>query len=176
MKQKRDSNNFISVILNKIELASNFHQRVQLAITSKTILKHCRLVFYLRRRHNELFLYIRLKKDGFCSIGERHKFFLDLYKLVPSIKLDSTKGHYIGCILPITQDTKEDLIYFLKLTSLLSKPEDFYSKNTKLYRTFTNYITTSNIPIHIGILWDKFLDLRCYDIYKTLTDIGEKKC
>lgn len=173
-KQKRDRNNFIPTILSKIELASNFHQRVQLAITSRVILNHCKLVFYLRRRHNDLFLYTRLKSDGFGNIVERHNLFLDFYKLIPNLKLDSTKGHYIGWILQLTQDTKDDLIYFLKLISLLSKPKDFYVKDTKIYKSFFNYPEKSEIPVHIQITQSRFLDLRCYDLYKTLTDIGEK--
>ena len=174
MKEKRDRNNFIPTILSKIELASNFHQRVQLAITSRVILGHCKLVFYLRRRHNKLFLYIRLKSDGFCSVGERHKFYLDIINLIPNLKIDSIKGHYKGWILSLTEETKEDLITFLKFISLLSKPKDFYVKNSKIYKSFFNYQETSSIPIHIQITWNKLWNLKCYDLYKTLTDIGEK--
>ena len=42
---KKDKNNFINIILNKIMLAQNFSQRVDLTITRKRILNHIMLSF-----------------------------------------------------------------------------------------------------------------------------------
>lgn len=168
---KRDNNNFISVILSKIELAKNFHQRVQLAITSRRILRHTYLVFYLRRRYKKLYFYTRLKSDGFGNKKERHNLFRDIVKLIPELQIDGVQGHYKGFIIEITECTKESLILFLKLVALLSKPKDFYVKDTKIYKSFYNYINTSDIPIHIQITQSKFKELTCYDLVQTLLEI-----
>lgn len=169
--RKRDKNNFIPTILSKIELANNFHQRIDLAITRRVILSHVHLAFYIRRRHNTIYLYMRVCKEGFGSRTRLHQFYVDLTRLIPTLKLEGTQGHYKGCILEIKNETKDDLVYLLKLISLLSKPKDFYVKDTKIYKSFLNYTNTSSIPIHLQITQSKFLDLKCYDIYKTLTEI-----
>lgn len=169
--RKRDKNNFIPTILSKIELAYNFHQRIDLAITRRVILKHIHLAFYIRRRHNTIYLYMRVCKEGFGSRTRLHQFYVDMTRLIPALKLEGTQGHYKGCILEIKEETKDDLIYLLKLISLFSKPKDFYVKDTKIYKSFFNYRPTSTIPIHLQITQSKFLDLKCYDIYSTLSEI-----
>lgn len=169
--RKRDKNNFIPTILSKIELAYNFHQRIDLAITRRVILNHVHLAFYIRRRHNTIYLYMRVCKEGFGSRTRLHQFYVDITRLIPTLKLEGTQGHYKGCILEIKNETKDDLVYLLKLISLLSKPKDFYVKDTKIYKSFFNYTNASSIPVHLQITQSKFLDLKCYDIYKTLTEI-----
>ena len=115
---KKDKNNFINIILNKITLAQNFSQRVDLTITRKRILNHIMLSFYLRRRYNTLILYIR-PVDKFGSITERHKFYKDFKLLIPILKFEGTKGHYKGFLLTIGNETKNDLRWLVKLRSLL---------------------------------------------------------
>lgn len=171
--RKRDKNNFIPTILSKIELAYNFHQRIDLAITRRVILGHIHLAFYIRRRHNTIYLYMRVCKEGFGSRTRLHQFYVDITRLIPTLKLEGTQGHYKGCILEIKNETKDDLVYLLKLISLLSKPKDFYVKDTKIYKSFFNYKPTSTIPVHLQITQTKFLDLKCYDIYKTLSEIKQ---
>lgn len=173
-KIKRDKNSFIQVILSKIELAQSFHQRIALSITSKRILNHVVLKFYLRKRYNKLFLYIRLF-DKFSNRNERHKFYLDLPKLIPALALTSIKGHYTGWLLELTPENKPQLIKLLKLIVLLANPKDFYRKFQKTTYSYFNYPETSQVPIHFNIKKETLLDLRCYDLFKTLEDI-EKRC
>ena len=174
MKSTRDKNNFISIILNKIALAKNFHQRCAFTLTEKRILNHITLKFYIRRRYNDLYLYIRMSKHNFGSIVECHKFFIDIYNLFPQLYLESTQGHYKGWLLKINQDTEDTLISLLKLISLLSRPKDFYVKDTKLFKSYVNYRHTSSIPVHLRFTQVKLLDLRCYDLIKTLyTEVKE---
>lgn len=172
-RKKRDKNNFIQVILSKIELAQNFHQRIALSITSKSILNHVTLKFYLRKRYNNLYLYVRAL-DNFGSITARHQMYLDFKTIIPEIELESTKGHYTGLILQLTVETRPSLIRFLKLIAILASPKDFYVKKLKATRSFMNYTETSQTPIHFNISELKLLDLKCYDIYKTLEDIKPK--
>ena len=166
-KIKRDSNNFISIILNKITLAKNFHQRVALAITSRRILNHITLKFYLRRRYKELYLCIR-PLGKFATILSKHTLLHDFLKLFKSLEMESTQGHYKGWILKLTDETNEDLINLLKLIAVLSHPKNFYSKETKIYKSFFNYPNTSAIPIHIRFTRAQLLYLRNIDLIRYL--------
>lgn len=176
VKRTRDPNNFINIILNKIELAKHFHQRVALSITSKTILNCCTLKFYIRKRHNELYLYTRIL-GNFGSIKQRHLFMKELAYLC-SQDLESTKGHLTGLILHLTGETKDALIDYFKLISLLARPKDFYKKQTKIYTSYFNYPEKSNIPIHIRITNSNIEKLHSFNnnslIYDTLNNIGPK--
>ena len=171
---KKDKNNFINIILNKITLAQNFSQRVDLTITRKRILNHIMLSFYLRRRYNTLILYIR-PVDKFGSITERHKFYKDFKLLIPSLKFEGTKGHYKGFLLTICNETNNDLILLLKLISLFSRPKDFYTKNSKVFKSFFNYVNTSLIPIHLRFTNKQLSELTCGDIILLLNSIEEQK-
>lgn len=173
IKRKRDKNNFIQVVLSKIELAQEFHQRIALSITSKVILNHVTLKFYLRKRYDNLYLYIR-PFDNFGSITVRHQMFLDFKTIIPELQLEATKGHFTGLLLQLTPETKPSLIRFLKLVAILANPKDFYIKKLKTTRSFTNYTEASQTPIHFNISELILLDLKCHDIYKTLEDIKPK--
>ena len=170
-KEKRDRNNFINIILNKIALAKNFHQRVALNITSKRVLRHILLKFYLRKRHNELFLFIRVAENKFGNRSELHKFFKDIVELVPELKISSTQGHYNGWILHLIPENEESLVNTLRLISLLATPKDFYQKSTKIYRSYYNYVESSRIPIHIRLTHSLIDNLQCIDLKDFLTKV-----
>lgn len=176
VKRIRDPNNFISIILNKIELAKHFHQRVTLSITSKSILNCCTLKFYIRKRHDELYLYTRIL-GNFGNTKQKHLFIKELAYLV-SQDIESTKGHFTGIILHLTDETKDVLIDYLKLIALLARPKDFYKKQTKIYTSYFNYPEKSNIPIHIRITNINLEKLMNFNhdslIYATLNSIGLK--
>lgn len=146
---KKDKNNFINIILNKVILARDFHQRVALSITSKSILNHVVLKFYLRRRYNNLYLYTRIQ-DNFSNKTERHNFYRDLKVLIPELVIEGKKGNYTGLTLDVTY-TNESLVQYLKLIAMFARPQDFYRTLKKDSISYTNYITTSKIPIHINI-------------------------
>lgn len=165
---KRDRNNFISIILNKIALAKNFHQRVALSITSKRVLTHIKFKFYLRRRYKKLYLYIRVI-DNFGNTQVRHQFIKDIVTLIPKLRIVSLKGHFTGWIIQITEENQESLILFLKLTSLLSTSKDFYAKKSKVYLSFYNYCDASSIPIHIKFTNKLIEAVRNVDLYNYLT-------
>lgn len=148
VKRKKDPNNFINIILNKISMAQNFSQRVALTITKKRILTHVMLRFYLRRRFKRLYLYIRCD-DNFRNRVERGRFYRDMKLLVPSLEIEGTHGHYTGFILELCNETNNDLILLLKLISLFSKPKDFYVKDSKVFKSIFNYVESSKIPIHL---------------------------
>ena len=147
--KRKDKNNFITIILNKVILARDFHQRVALSITSKSILNHIVLKFYLRRRYNNLYLYTRIQ-DRFSNKTERHNFYRDLKILIPELEIKGKKGSYIGLILNVTY-TNESLVQYLKLIAMFARPQDFYKVSKKDSISYANYITTSKIPIHINI-------------------------
>lgn len=176
VKRKRDPNNFISLILNKISLASAFHQRVALSITSKVILNCCTLKFYIRKRHDELYLYTRIL-GSFGNIEQRHLFIKELAYLC-SQDIESTKGHFTGLILHLTENTRDALINYLKLIALLAHPKDFYKRCTKIYTSFFNYPESSSIPIHICITNSNIEKLFNFNfnslIYDTFNSIGAK--
>lgn len=169
VKKKRDPNNFINVITNKLMLAKDYHQRIALSITTKRILNHIELKFYIRKRQDDIFLYTRLK-DKFGNKTERHRFVKDIVNLVPNLKADGKKGHYTGWILKITDDTSS-LVYFMKLISLLSRPKDFYVKYGINSISFYNYPETSTTPIHLVITNTKLKHLQTFDLINTLTEI-----
>lgn len=164
---KRDKNNFISIILNKIILASNYSQKCNLSITSKLICNHIRFKFYLRRRYKQIYLYTRFT-DNFGNIQQRHEFYRDLQILIPNIEIESIKGHYTGLV--INTSHPETLHLFLKLISLLSNPKDFNVKKTKIYKVFHNKLCASNIPIHIHFTHTQLNQLKCYDLIRILID------
>ena len=57
---------------------------------------------------------------------------------------------------------------------MLAHPEDFYVKETKLYRSYFNYPETSHTPIHFNFTRQKLLDLHCHDLlYCLYTDVKE---
>lgn len=163
---KRDSNNFISLILSKIELARNFKQRIALTITCKRILGHITLKFYLRKRHKKLYLFIR-PTDNFGNIQQRHKFYLDIKRLLPDVTIESIKGHYTGFTIDIFEHY-ETVIQMLKLISLLSRPKDFYKKETKVFISYYNYQESSVTPIHIRFTHTELKQLECSDLLNTL--------
>lgn len=171
---KRDTNNFISIILNKIMLARHFKQRVALSITSRTVLKSIKLKFYLRKRYKKLYLYTRVIKSNFGNSKNQLNFLNDLILLVPELELESTQGHYKGLILDVTQDS-DSLYYYLKLIAYLSKPETFYKRVYKIYTSLYNYEHTSITPIHIQITNTKLNQLKCIDIIETLNTTGDFK-
>jgi len=171
---KKDKNNFINIILNKVSLAQHFHQRVALTITKRRILNHIMLRFYLRRRFKTLYLYTRLD-DKFGSKTERHNFYKDIRSLIPSIKVEGTQGNYTGFILELCNETNNDLILFLKLISLLSKPQDFYVKKSKVFQSYLNYTDSSKIPIHLRFTVKQLEQLTCGDLKILFNSITEVK-
>lgn len=174
VKRKRDRNNFIQVILSKIALARDFKQRIALTITSKVILRHVTLRFYLRKRYNDLYLFICLK-DGFGSITERHRFYKDFVSLIPQLRTEGIKGHYTGFTLLLNSNSNDSLVLLLKLISLLSHPEDFYCKDTKIYKSFFNYPETSQTPIHLNFTLTKLKQLQCFDLYDFMFNVVKSK-
>lgn len=171
-KRTRDHNNFINIILNKIALARNFHQRIALSITSKSVLNHIVLKFYLRRRYSKLYLYTRVQ-GNFATVLERHSFIRDINKLT-NIDIESTKGHLSGFILDTTEDESK-LTEFLKLVSVLSHPNEFYKKINLTSVSYINYPETSKIPIHINITNNILNNLSNSEIIRVLTQEITKK-
>lgn len=172
--KRKDSNNFINIILNKISLAQIFSQKVALSITKRKILKHVTLKFYLRRRYKTLILYVRVD-DRFRNKGERGNFYRDLKLLIPDIKIEGTQGHYKGFGLKLCSDTNESLILLLKLISLFSKPKDFYVKNGNIWKSYFNYVESSKIPIHFRITNSLLSQLKNEDIIELFDSILEEK-
>lgn len=171
MSKTKDKNNFINIILNKIELAKNFHQRVALSITSKVIMDCITLKFYLRRRYQKLFLYTRFHKCSLGNVSNKHQLINDIKTLVPDLSIESTKGHHLGFILELNNDTKDALIQFLKIIAVLASPKDFYVKDTQVYKSFWNYRHTSSIPIHLQITQSLFRTLKSTDLIYQLLEI-----
>lgn len=169
-KRKRDSNNFINLIISKIELASRFHQRIAMNITSKRILKYITLKFYIRKRYKKLFLYTRAT-GNFSSITELHNLYRDFKTIIPELIIEGKQGHYTGWVLPIDNSNPESLTKYLKLISLLGNTKDFYSKQTQIYRCFYNYQGSSHIPVHLNIT-NKIIDsLQFCDLIETLKGV-----
>lgn len=173
MPKTKDKNNFITIILNKIELAKNFHQRVALSITSKVIMNCITLKFYLRRRYRKLFLYTRLQKCSLGNVSNRHQLINDIKTLVPELSIESTKGHHLGFILELNNDTKDALIQFLKIIAVLAGPKDFYVKDTQVYKSFWNYQHTSSIPIHLQITQSLFRTLKSANLIYYLSEVQQ---
>lgn len=173
MPKTKDKNNFINIILNKIELAKNFHQRVALSITSKVIMNCITLKFYLRRRYQKLFLYARLQKCSLGNVSNRHQLINDIKTLVPELSIESTKGHHLGFILELDNDTKDALIQFLKIIAVLASPKDFYVKDTQVYKSFWNYQHTSSIPVHLQITQSLFRTLKSADLIYYLSEVQQ---
>lgn len=173
MPKTKDKNNFINIILNKIELARNFHQRVALSITSKVIMNCVTLKFYLRRRYQKLFLYTRFQKCSLGNVSNKHKLINDIKTLVPDLSIESTKGHHLGFILELDNDTKDALIQFLKIIAVLASPKDFYVKDTQVYKSFWNYRHTSSIPIHLQITQSLFKTLKSADLIDYLSEVQQ---
>lgn len=173
MPKTRDKNNFITIILNKIELAKNFHQRVALSITSKVIMNCITLKFYLRRRYQKLFLYTRFQKCSLGNVSNKHKLINDIKTLVPDLSIESTKGHHLGFILELNNDTKDALIQLLKIIAVLTSPKDFYVKDTQVYKSFWNYRHTSSIPIHLQITQSLFKTLKSTDLIDYLSEVQQ---
>lgn len=173
MPRTKDKNNFINIILNKIELAKNFHQRVALSITSKVIMNCITLKFYLRRRYQKLFLYTRLQKCSLGNVSNRHQLINDIKTLVPELSIESTKGHHLGFILELNNDTKDALIQLLKIIAVLASPKDFYVKDTQVYKSFWNYQHTSSIPIHLQITQSLFRTLKSADLIYYLSEVQQ---
>ena len=173
MPKTKDKNNFITIILNKIELAKNFHQRVALSITSKVIMNCITLKFYLRRRYQKLFLYTRFQKCSLGNVSNKHKLINDIKTLVPDLSIESTKGHHLGFILELNNDTKDALIQLLKIIAVLTSPKDFYVKDTQVYKSFWNYRHTSSIPIHLQITQSLFKTLKSTDLIDYLSEVQQ---
>lgn len=168
-KVKRDRNNFITIILSRIMTAKLFHQRVALSITSKRVLNYIHCKFYIRRRYNDLYLYIRIQ-GNFRNIRECHTFIEDLYNITPCAKIEGSQGHYKGLVIPLTDNViNYDLINFLKLLSLLAHPQDFYRNITKVYYSYYNYQDTSSIPIHLRFTKSLINNLKNEDLKQLLT-------
>lgn len=172
--KRKDSNNFINVILNKISMAQNFSQRIALSITKKSLLKHVTFKFYLRRRFKRLYLYIRVQ-DKFRNRKERGRFYRDMKLLVPKLDIEGTTGNYTGLILELCNNTNESLILLLKLISLFSKPKDFYVKNGTIWKSFYNYVESSKIPIHIRFTNNILSQLTNEDLIELFNSISEEK-
>lgn len=172
--KRKDSNNFINVILNKISMAQNFSQRIALSITKKSLLKHVTFKFYLRRRYERLYLYIRVQ-DKFRNRKERGRFYRDMKLLIPNLDIEGTTGNYTGLILELCNNTNESLILLLKLISLFSKPKDFYVKNGTIWKSFYNYVESSKIPIHIRFTNNLLSQLTNEDLIELFNSILEEK-
>lgn len=172
--KRKDPNNFINIILNKISLAQNFSQKVALTITKRKILKHITLKFYLRRRYKTLILYVRVN-DRFRNKTERGNFYRDLKLLIPDIEIEGTQGHYKGFGLELCSDTNESLILLLKLISLFSRPKDFYVKNGTIWKSYYNYVESSKIPIHFRFTNSLLSQLTNEDIIELFDSILEEK-
>lgn len=172
--KRKDPNNFINIILNKISLAQNFSQKVALTLTKRKILKHVTLKFYLRRRYKTLILYIRVD-DRFRNKSERGNFYRDLKLLIPDIIIEGTQGHYKGFGLELCPETNNALILLLKLISLCSKPKDFYIKNSKVFKSFYNHINSSPIPIHLRFTNNLLSQLTNEDLIELFNSIEELK-
>lgn len=172
--KRKDPNNFINIILNKISLAQNFSQKIALSITKRKILKHVTLKFYLRRRYKTLILYVHVD-DRFRNKGERGNFYRDLKLLIPDVKIEGTQGHYKGFGLELCSDTNESLILLLKLISLFSKPKDFYVKNGNIWKSYYNYVESSKIPIHFRFTNSSLSQLTNEDIIELFDSILEEK-
>lgn len=172
--KRKDPNNFINTILNKISLAQNFAQKVALTITKRKILKHVTLKFYLRRRFKTLILYIRVN-DRFRNKSERGNFYRDLKLLIPDIEIEGTQGHYKGFELKLCHNTNESLILLLKLISLFSRPKDFYVKNGSIWKSYYNYVESSKIPIHFRFTNSLLSQLTNEDIIELFDSILEEK-
>lgn len=172
--KRKDPNNFINTILNKISLAQNFAQKVALTITKRKILKHVTLKFYLRRRFKTLILYIRVN-DRFRNKSERGNFYRDLKLLIPDIEIEGTQGHYKGFELKLCSNTNKSLILLLKLISLFSRPKDFYVKNGTIWKSYYNYVESSKIPIHFRFTNSLLSQLTNEDLIELFDSILEEK-
>ena len=160
--QVKDKNNFINVIVNNVYKAKEFKQRINLSITSRRLCGYINVKFYLRKRYNKVYLYTRIINDKFSSREVHKNFINDLCVLLPDLEIVSTKGHYKGVLLDT--DIPGLLTKYLKLIALLSRPQDFYKKVSKLFINFLNYKHTSSIPIHSGITKSQFDKLKGGDI------------
>ena len=171
--QKRYISNytsFIKIILDKLALAKGFNQVARFTLTTANILNCYKLVFYLRKRYKKYFLYVRIKYIKSGTRNQLHTFICDLEKIFPTVILDTTQGHLKGLTIDCIND-EQTLYDFLKFIALLKAPKYFYSKDTKIYKSFFNYIATNKTPIHLQITQSTFLDLQNYDLYKTLSDV-----
>lgn len=169
---RKDRNNFIRLILQKIALVKSFHQKIAMSITRKVFLNCFEAKFYLRKRYDKIFLYTRIKYLKSGKVTNLHTCILDLFRCLKNSQLESTQGHLNGIV--IDTDNTDDLVMFLKLIAILSAPKDFVMKDTKVYKCIYNKKETSDIPIHFRITQKLFLDFRNYDIYALLTNGIEK--
>lgn len=160
--QNKDKNNFIVLILNSIICSTYFHKKIRLAITNRTILKFIKLRFYLRKRFNKTYLYTRILKSGFGN-NENLKIFLDDLKLlIPELEIETTQGHYKGLIIDTIN--KEALILYLSVLSLLSRPDDFLLRKSKIFYSYYNKIDSSKIPIHFRFIKKKIDNLKTIEL------------
>ena len=159
---KKDRNNFIELILKSIICSKYFHQKIRLAITNRTILNHIKLRFYLRRRFDKIYLYTRVLKSGFGNNKNLKLFLDDIKLLIPAIEIETTQGHFKGLVLDI--DNKEDLILYLSVLSLLSRPDDFLLKKSKVFYSYYNKIDSSKIPIHFRFTSHKIGNLKTIEL------------
>lgn len=160
--QVKDKNNFINVIVNNVFKAKEFKQRIKLSLTSRVLCGYIKVKFYLRKRYHKVYLYTRVINDGFGTRKVHKDFLNDICLLLPDLEIISTKGHYKGLLLDT--DIPGLLTKYLKLIALLSRPQDFYKKESKLFINFLNYKHTSNIPIHSGITKSQFDKLETEDL------------
>ena len=156
--------------MSRVTLARNFHLRVDLTLTEKKLLKYIKVKFYIRRRHNKLYLYSRFYPQGFGNTALKHQFLLDLLVLIPELKCESTQGHHLGLLLDVTTD-EAVLSKYLKLLSFLAHPDTFYYKNTKVYKCYYNYPTSSSIPIHFHITQTQYNSLQHVDLINTFKSV-----
>lgn len=159
---KKDRNNFINLILQKISLVKNFHQRIAMSITSKVILNCYEAKFYLRKRREKIFLYTRFRTLKSTSRSLLHHCIKDINSLLYHGEIESIKGHIQGIV--IDTDNTDDLVQLLKIIAILSSPQDFYKEDKKIYRCIYNYPYTSQIPIHFKITKKKLNELQHPDI------------
>lgn len=169
---KKDRNNFIRLVLQKIALVKTFHQRVAMSITRKVFLNCFEAKFYLRKRYDKVFLYTRIKYVKSGKVTNLHTCILDLYRCLKNATLESTQGHLNGIV--INTNNMDDIATLLKLIAILSSPKDFVMKDTKVYKCIYNKLKSSDIPIHFRITQTLFLDFRNYDICALLTNGIEK--
>lgn len=169
---KKDRNNFIRLILQRIALVKTFHQKTAMSITRKVFLNCFEAKFYLRKRYEKVFLYTRIKYVKSGKVTNLHTCILDLFRCLKNSQLETTQGHLNGIV--INTDNTDDLVTFLKLIAILSAPKDFVMKDTKVYKCIYNKKETSDIPIHFRITQKLFLDFKNYDIYALLTNGIEK--
>lgn len=169
MNRVADKFNFINIICLSVYKARLFHQQFRFTLTSKRLLGFTTARFYIRRRHDVIYLYTRILKDGFGNRQEHSKFIKDLKLCIPELELESTQGYYKGVVLN-TADINA-LEKFLKLMALLTSPNSFRTVKRLTRIPFFNLISCSAIPVHGYITKKTFEQLQSRDLKYVFEDL-----